>query len=181
MKIIENVLNKSNLKLLQQIISSSNFPWYYLNDSAGGDSNIQTNINSETYSFFHSVLKDGKVNSNYFDVVNSCCLQIKDKFKLDNYHFYRLRFGLTTSSNKKTINNPHIDLNRKHKTILFYLNNSDGETCFYNNKNNIIDSITPEENKAILFDGNQRHSSSKPIKNSIRIVLNINLIKNANI
>jgi hypothetical protein len=170
MNVIKEAINKSNFIQFQDIINSKIFSWYFLEDSAF----LGEFKNSNTYSFNHLIFKDSKIYSNYYDVVNSIALQLKDKFKLENYKIIRLRIGLTTSYGKKIINKPHIDSQYKHKVILFYLNNSDGDTYFYKN-NKIIDSITPEENKAVLFDGEIYHSSSKPFKNSKRIVLNINL------
>ena len=67
--------------------------------------------------------------------------------------------------------------------ILFYLNDSDGDTYFYdehqqefNNDRKIIDSVTPKANRAVLFDGSILHSSSKPVSFARRISLNINLV-----
>ena len=82
---------------------------------------------------------------------------------------------MTTSINKAWKNKPHIDMKEKHKVILFYLNDSDGDTYFYDKDHNIIDSVSPKENRAVLFDGSILHSSSKPTKSARRIVLNINL------
>ena len=73
------------------------------------------------------------------------------------------------------LNNPHVDSKHPHKVILFYLQDSDGETYFYNDSNEVIDSVTPRENRAVLFDGNLLHSSSKPVNFARRIVLNVNL------
>ena len=57
------------------------------------------------------------------------------------------------------------------------MNDNDGDTYFYDKEHKIIDSVTPKENRAILFDGLILHSSSKPIKFARRIMLNINLVK----
>jgi len=172
MKIIDNAINNSNFELLQKKILSETFPWYFLNVSAHGKSE-----NDITYSFVHSILLNYEILSNHFDFVNSIALQLKDKFKLKEHNIFRLRLGLTTSYGKEIINKSHVDVkNRKHKVILFYINDSDGDTYFYKN-NKIIESITPKKNRAVLFDGDIYHSSSKPKKNSRRIVLNINLEK----
>ena len=53
----------------------------------------------------------------------------------------------------------------------------DNITYFYDKEHKIIDSVSPKENRAVLFDGSILHSSSKPIKFTRRIVLNINLIR----
>jgi hypothetical protein len=170
MKVLKNIINKSNFIELQKLVFSNTFNWFFVADSAfGGDTKDGIN-----YSFFHTALYEGEINSTCYNFVNPLVLQMKDKFKLNNYKITRLRFGMTTSYGKKVINKPHIDNEKKHKVILLYINNSDGDTYFYKN-NKIIKTITPEENKAVLFDGSVFHSSSKPIKNNRRIVLNINL------
>lgn len=170
MKVIKNCINKSNFLDLKNLVVSDNFNWFFLEDSAFG-SKFKDSIN---YSFYHNVMLDYQVNSNFYSFINSIALQAKDKFNLDNYKIFRIRFGLTTSYGKEIINKPHIDTEKKHKVILLYITNSDGNTYFYKN-NKVINSVTPEENKAILFDGSIYHSSSKPIKYSKRIILNINL------
>ena len=105
-------------------------------------------------------------------------LILKDLFELEKtYNVVRLRWGMTTTLNKIHKHNPHIDMPIPHKVILFYLNDSDGDTNFYNKEHKIIDSVTPKENRAVLFDGSILHSSSKPIKFARRIVLNINLVE----
>jgi len=171
MKIIKNIINKSNFIKLKNLVNSNNFNWFFLENSA--HENLKNTVN---HSFYHNVLINNNINSTFYDFVNSISLQIKDKFKLDDYEIFRLRFGLTTSYGKKIINDPHIDNEENHLVILLYMDNSDGDTYFYKN-NKIINSISPEENKAVLFDGFTYHSSSKPFKYSKRIVLNINLKK----
>jgi hypothetical protein len=171
MKIINNILNNSSFNLLQEEILSNNFPWFYINCSAY----TTYSENDINYSFGHDILDDYKINSNYFTLVHSAALQLKDKFKLNNYKICRLRLGLTLSYGKKIINKPHVDNpHKKHKVILLYLNDSDGDTYFYK-EDKIITSVKPKKNKAVLFDGEIFHSSSKPIENSRRVVLNINL------
>ena len=60
---------------------------------------------------------------------------------------------MTTSSNEDIRNNAHIDSPDKHKVILFYLNDSDGPTYFYDTmiwndnpeKGNVIAKIEPKK------------------------------------
>ena len=112
----------------------------------------------------------------WYFLKNSAYPDNKDSFKLKtSYDLFRLRWGMTTSLNMTYKNTPHTDMLTPHKVILFYLSKSDGKTYFYDKEHNIIDSILPKENSAILFDGLIRHSSSKPVEFARRIVLNINL------
>lgn len=170
-KVIDNILSESMLSFLKQRIEDLNFPWYYLPNSAYDDKSTHLN-----YSFSHTVLSNNEILSQWFDVTNTSALVIKDAFQLNSqYKITRLRWGMTTSLNSPHKHNPHIDQDSPHKTILFYLQDSDGDTYFYNEKKEITDSITPKINRAVLFDGTLLHSSSKPIKYGRRLVLNINL------
>ena len=173
-KKINNVLDKDMFVNINEKVSSNNFPWYYLPDSA---IKLTTNNKTKKYSFHHTTMSDKKSNSFFNESTIEIAEVIKDKFNLIDYELLRLRWGMTTSYGEKIINNPHIDTSDKHKVILYYLNECDGDTYFYDDKDNIINQNTPEENSAILFDGNIKHSSSKPNIYDRRIVLNINLQK----
>ena len=178
-KIIDNVLNDSLLTSIKKRIESpESMPWYFLENSATHDSSDLLN-----YSFYHIVLDnenyDNEILSpNIFDITNTIGLILKDLFKLEKaYGISRLRWGMTTTLDKIHKHDPHTDSVSPHKVILFYLNNSDGDTHFYNKEHEIIDSVTPKENRAVLFNGSILHSSSKPVKFARRIILNINFVK----
>ena len=186
-KIIDNALNDSLLISIQERIESGQMPWYFLENSAYSDDeelikrselNIPTPLN---FSFYHMVIDKENHNNNIlsplYDLTNSMSLVLKDLFELEKtYSIYRLRWAMTTTLNKIHRHTPHTDFDIPHKVILFYLNDNDGDTYFYDKEHKIIDSVTPKENRAVLFDGSILHSSSKPIKFPRRIVLNINLI-----
>ena len=57
--------------------------------------------------------------------------------------------------------------------ILYYINDADGDTFFFDNDGKIIHRETPERGKMVIFDGLTFHASSPPSKN-IRMSLNIN-------
>jgi len=92
-----------------------------------------------------------------------------------------------------------VDHHAPHQTGLLYLNDSDGDTYFYDNyydpavdedfsqfdyyQKFIIEhlklqqSVTPKSNRLVLFDGYQYHASSCPIKTQLRVVMNFNYDK----
>ena len=69
---------------------------------------------------------------------------------------------------------PHIDMEMGHTVCLYYVNNTDGDTFFFNGKN-IIKRVSPKKGRCVLFDGKIFHASSKPTKEK-RIVINYNFI-----
>ena len=177
-EVVDNALGGSLFDLIKNAIELENFPWFFIKNSAYPYNKELIEIAPLDYSFYHLALNEGEIQSNYHDITKSVAVVLKDLFResdLQNYDIDRLRWGMTTTINKVWKHKPHIDMKENHKVILFYLNDSDGDTYFYDNDLNIIDSVTPKENRAVLFDGSILHSSSKPVEFARRIVLNINL------
>jgi len=177
-KIIDNVLNDSLLISIQEMINSDSMPWYFIENSASYSKDKELiKHNLLNFSFYHLVFDKERSNdalSSFYDITNSIGLILKDAFELEKTNnIFRLRWGMTTTLNRVHKHNPHTDFLIPHKVILFYLNESDGDTYFYDKEHKIIDSVTPKENRAVLFDGSILHSSSKPIEFARRIVLNI--------
>jgi hypothetical protein len=187
LKILDNVLSDSLLTSIQERIEGPDMPWYFIENSAQPTNTELIKQTPLNYSFSHLVCKPNftsetsyhiEVVSPLNDMTYSMSLILKDLFKLEKPHsVFRLRWGMTTTIDKPHRHTPHIDMDLiPHKVILFYLNESDGDTYFYDKEHKIIDSVTPKENRAVFFDGSLLHSSSKPVEFTKRIVLNINLV-----
>ena len=52
-------------------------------------------------------------------------------------------------------------VNIKSKVILYYVNDSDGDTLFFDNKDklNIIKRVSPKKGRVVHFDNNKLHAS----------------------
>ena len=177
----ENILKGSCLSLLQQRICSDQFNWNYCSNKIKDDS---------YYSFSHVVAEydNGFVRSfsEMYDSTLYAALDIKDSFEgLENYQIGGLKWGLATSYSsliskaayKLESYQKELCYSDSIKTIIFYLNESDGDTCFYDKEDKVEHVMPPKENCAILFDEDIYYSHSKPINYPQRIVLTINLIK----
>ena len=57
-------------------------------------------------------------------------------------------------------------------SLLYYVNDSDGDTKFFDNDYNQIQSVTPKKGRSVFFNSNLLHAGSNPIKNDVRIVVN---------
>lgn len=169
MKIIKNILEKTDAEYFYNIVFNNNFfPWYFLNDAS-----INANKDTKKYAWSHSLFEKNPT-SNFFNFFELPIIKIIKTFNLDPINMTRARLGLHTSKFNSEIGTTHVDQKDPHWVILYYLNNSDGNTYFYNSKTL---KIKPEFNKAIMFDGNIKHASSNPVKTMRRITLNINIKK----
>jgi hypothetical protein len=89
------------------------------------------------------------------------------------------------SSNEKSIHYPHIDFYNDHHVLVYYVNDSDGDTILFNEKwkpednGNLVpltvkQTITPKRGRIAYFNGLHYHTSQSPNKSSERIIININ-------
>ena len=93
----------------------------------------------------------------------------------------RIKFNiLPRGIDNSKYHTPHVDQDRPHKVFLYYVNDSDGDTFFFNerfgqqvDKFTIESRVSPKMGRAVFFDGNIYHASSSPIKSKMRCILNI--------
>ena len=128
----------------------------------------------DTPQLTHSACHSDKVTSIHFDQLSEIVKYLD--FENVNYHIYRIKSNLTfnLTDYKKINHHPiHIDNETEdYKSLLYYVNDSDGDTLFFDNDLNIIKRVSPKKNTAILFDSNILHAGSNPIKSKKRIVVN---------
>ena len=67
--------------------------------------------------------------------------------------------------------NVHRDVGMPHWVCLYYVNDSDGDTIFYDKNNKEINRVSPKKGRIAFFDGSIDHCGSKP-QNNTRIVIN---------
>ncbi len=186
----DNFLDPSDILSLQKMMykdPNSNFPWYFhggTNETTNQDAVLTNNKYIDSQQFVHLAYHNSQKYSPFHDT----CLYIFDKFvkkhniKVEN--IFRVKANLILKDGDQTkIHYPHIDTDHEHLVFLYYVNDSDGNTIFFNKKypednSNLIEQkhISPKAGRGVLFDGLQYHSSSSPIKNNIRCVINIDFI-----
>lgn len=78
-------------------------------------------------------------------------------------------------------NQPHVDAEVPSWSIVYYLNDSDGDTVIFNEmytdkttplKLTVKERVSPKKNRAVLFEANRYHASSNPVVSQARFVLN---------
>lgn len=103
--------------------------------------------------------------------------------KLSRIHRIKLNHqGQIPNFTKEQYNIPHTDdARRELTTIIYYINDSDGDTVMFNEHHNpdwhitsltVDQRITPMMGRAIVFPSTQFHASSNPIGTPSRFVIN---------
>jgi len=171
MKIIDNAIKEYDLKLLESNLTSNLVPWTYNHNVAYGDGKKQ-------YGFSTNVFEDGKIENPSLALLLNPVKEL-----LGDIDLIRCRIGFIFYSGQQQdqYHDAHVDFKFEHKTSLFYVNNSDAPTVFYNevfpsqdNNFTVKDTVYPRANTIITFNGLQYHSSSSPRTPGHRLVVTFN-------
>jgi len=140
--------------------------------------------------------------SDHFYMVNMLLNKIINYFELKNMNLLGAKANLLfqlQNNQKSTHTTPHIDFFREHLVCIYYINNSDGDTHFFEevsvpswqnlNKETLFDSefknilaenefkitksISPKKGRFLFFKGNIIHANGNPIYNDTRMVMDI--------
>ena len=194
MHIIDEFLPKVKFNNLANFVMSNKFPWFYADQVSlpPEEHNINDPYALETDGWYHMLYSDDEDYKNggmFFDAFLDFFEELSQTFGYTQDDLLRARLGLKVPKlgyNKENYNLPHIDVRSSHDTIIYYLNDSDGDTRIfeenyrdYNDKEptkfTVKDTVQPKANRLLLIDGFQYHTASNPIHVNRRIVLNVNL------
>jgi len=112
------------------------------------------------------------------EILYSCCSEAK----LKPIRITRVKANLLVRDPDFTsdkFNIPHRDYEEDDvMSLIYYVNDSDGDTCMFPNYNKYADDLgepvrfSPIRGRSIIFKSNTYHASSCPINNFRRIVIN---------
>jgi len=173
MKILDDFLAEDDAALVSDILHDQRFPWYYLDNISGYDGVSET----FQYGFYHLLYHepDGGVSSALFEHL-APLWQASDA--ATGLTMYRARAGMSTNLGTPGVAHAHVDYKNPHTVVLYYLNDSDGDTVIYDGDPDsgltVVERVPPKANRAVVFDGLRFHSSSYPTNCARRTVININ-------
>jgi hypothetical protein len=126
----------------------------------------------------------------FYPVIEKTCNHIN--FNLEEISRCAARIqGVQVIRKQSKINNIHINQKTPHLVLLYYVNDSDGETILYDktiddtegnsvmypdemHEFNVVNKIMPKQGRILLFDGKTYHSSSSPTT-EIRCIITLDL------
>jgi hypothetical protein len=185
MQIIDNLLPKRYEEHLEKLLLGEQFPWFlnqwtvqpgYLKKVPEIDKNI-IDVPQFTHRFFLYGDTISPLQSELFPL-----LILLEKETGNSYvdRLLRVKANLITKQPNFPDNyyNPaHVDDHDSNETLLYYVNDSDGDTILFNEKHGsdsltIKETCSPKRGRCILFDSSFLHSSTPPRNTEFRAVIN---------
>lgn len=154
------------------VLNNVNFPWYYCDTQV--TKNKTTSYNGFVHIFHDAAENKSSLKDKVLDLLITILKQENiPSSKIKGYTVMRANLLLpldkTLFNEKEQI---HIDKGKdKFISVLYYVNDSDGDTIFYDDKDNILESSTPKAGKYILFKSNNRHAATLPSNTKKRCVI----------
>lgn len=191
---IENFIPVDYQKYLHDVMTGWEFPWVLNKNMVSGD-DCFVNQKNNPPGFNHFLYERGQPISSYFNLIYPLVLSITSQSGIPCNRLFRMRANLTLANQKSesSLLMPHIDSFHKHWVAIYYVNDSDGETVIFNEKNEDFDSgeadikrikegnftvkhrVTPKQGKLIAFPGEYYHTASFCNESDYRCLININL------
>ena len=117
MKVIDNYLDEINFKDLYEVMNSSGFHWFYMNNKSSNDTD-----NVFNYQFVHGFYRAPKITSPYFPLI----IPIIEKIGIRETNFseklIRIKANLNPPSNDLVKYSMHKDQKYFCKAAIYYVN-----------------------------------------------------------
>lgn len=188
--VLDNLFTQEEQDYTESYFLHQSFPWHF-------SENIFTCNNKfidayKTYhplleeflqlqhTFYNIDLKDKSVVKTSMDtsMVDKILDRILKHTKLDA-EVIRCKINLqpkNADAKENSYNTPHKDFDFKHFVILYYVNDSDGDTVFFNKDGlSIQQRIVPKKGRVLIFDGDKLHTGSHPRRALFRLIINFDM------
>ena len=187
----DNFLSLEQILEVSQAVTKDNkdILWHALESTSGirqyptiKDSNLTV---SEDKQYSHAASFNNTKMSDIHDLGSDILHTFAKKHGIEIKEILRIKANILSKTEKQNhIHPPHVDMTIPHMVLLYYVNDSDGDTIIFDQTYHseeipeltVNRTISPKSGAAILFDGLKYHSSSSPKNTKERIVLNINFL-----
>jgi hypothetical protein len=179
LKVYDGVLSKEEANFVENFLIGSDFPWHFQPKSVSYSSEYADDDRYREISFFSHVFhKNYKQQSGHAWVAEKALERFTVVTGIPVGEIIRSQANLTHPINGPQLASvPHIDdFVRDHNVLIYYANDSEGETIIYEN-GEIAFRVPPQKNRFVIFDGSTFHSGMLPVNNATRLILNFNLEK----
>jgi hypothetical protein len=182
--VFDNIVDiKEQEQIKNTLLEKDNINWFFKSD-------ITKYTNKQKRpGFSHYFVIDKKANSDFhnlsLNIIKNSCEKINFNLKQIIQSRSFLQLPLNEKFLGEGLDTPHIDIEEKHIVILYYVNDSDGDTVIYENKYEknkevnfkdlkIKKTVSTKQGRVVIFDGHLYHTGQQP-KKDIRCIINNNV------
>lgn len=173
MQIINNVLDEHSCDTLYDIAKNNIRYHYNVNTSNLTKSQSNDELEFDVGQFISPIIIDGipdYINNRHIKLITPIVSKINSYVKVENINRLKVNLLLKQNIGINQYNTPHRDPG--NYSFVYYLNDSDGDTFFFNDDMSVLNRVTPTKNSGVLFDSNILHASANPAVTDARFVLN---------
>jgi hypothetical protein len=193
-KIIDNVISKRFADEIE-LFCKNNLQWNYLKTTSYDDPIKQKAfIDSNTFDrgqFFCTLFnkEDSRFSHYFLNTLKPLIWTVQDKHpEMVINGIERIKVNMLLQQDnfpENHYNIPHHDSTEPNYSMLYYVNDSDGDTVFFNEfygddikTLNVLQKVKPKKNTVVIFDSRRIHASSNPKITPERYVINF-VLENA--
>jgi 2OG-Fe(II) oxygenase superfamily len=182
--IIDNFLPDVYQKSIYDLLTGFEIPWNLfhksVNDYEPLDLFSSTELYKEHIQFRHVFCNTKGEKSKYFQYIVPLIAGFEKETGFKVNEIVRIKSNLLLPQQGIKAQYPHIDATEGKKTLLYYVNDSDGDTVIYDQyyfgqnvgELSVHQQISPKMGRAVIFDSNQIHAGCCPTNSEYRCVIN---------
>ena len=196
MQVFDDIVTESQANEIEKLIIHGDWPWYIGGDDKYGweggtvapeetekymaiDKNVKEHIQMvHTLIYYDDVKELSTINSSEAERIVELLNPLIKRIGAQDGTIFRLKANLTTQYKESlpgTYSTPHNDISKKHMVVIYYVNDSDGDTFVFDDDGKIIKRVSPKKGRFFMFDGRLKHAGSHPYDNTMRVVINFNV------
>jgi hypothetical protein len=186
--ILDNAISKEYQDYLENLLlDNTDLPWHLIRNL--NQLKLEQN-NISTPGLSIQSISDGKDHGMLALVFKSLTYNLAEKLNISVKQIINARTFLQLPGgnlNEKVDKEFHVDCAKPHIVLLYYVNESDGNTVILKQrypfshgkisgliKGDVLQEIEPKKGRVVMFDGSHFHSSTIPTS-QLRCVINIDL------
>ena len=180
--VFDDIIDKQSQKQIQHILFDK-VRWQFVADVTKPDNKQQRP--GFSYHFITDKTNVFDYHKDVLKIIDAACNKINFKRQdcLQGRSFLQLPLNLKD----RNIDAPHVDADIDHLVVLYYVNDSDGDTVIYENTFKGYDNVphfnelkekqtvTPKAGRVVIFNGKHWHTSNQP-EHNVRCIINYNLV-----
>jgi hypothetical protein len=190
--VCDDLVSPEAADAIERMMASPGFPWFYYANVNYGDKPPADRPGAygadprfeDSFGFSSLLFPGYEANSPWLEHPKLIFETFVKRHGLSPTQMVRIKANLLVRSAVPAPRpfTPHVDLPKPHLVLIYYVNDSDGDTVILDKtfpdweNAAVLHSVSPKKGRAILFDGRHYHCGTSPACHDARIVLNYDFI-----